>query len=416
MTPAKPESDASNKPGCRETLQLRQLLLELYKDQRGFLSLGEVNSLPHQNPPSSKTDLKHLQHVYHVKLDFGRFYRIACASKIKIVASKLLVLVLALALAQASIAQSNISFEWVTVGDPGNPNDPLTGISSDVPPPSRGAVPYVYSISKYETTIGQYAAFLNAVAKSDPHGLYNPDLGNRDSIRGVSRTGTDGNYVYYVKNVSSVLSGLTSANLPITYITYPNAVRFVNWLHNGQGNGSTETGAYTISEGQITRASRTGGVVTLTTAQPHSLGVGDQVTVSSFGPQLFVAGTFLVTARTDTTFSYLVAREDFPEQEFAGSMTGISATHRQDARYWIPTENEWYKAAYYDPSPQGPADHYWLYPWRSDEVNGRPANFYNGTFTVTNRPNLSLSYTYLTDVRGFSASPEWLVLDSARGF
>ena len=27
-------------------------------------------------------------------------------------------------------------------------------------------------------------------------------------------------------------------------------------------------------------------------------------------------------------------------------MTGVSATHKQDARYWIPTENESYKAAY----------------------------------------------------------------------
>jgi hypothetical protein len=102
------------------------------------------------------------------------------------VASKLPVLVFALALAQASIAQSQISFEWVTIGDPGNQNDPLTDVpTGGVTPPPRGAVPYVYSISKYETTIGQYTAFLNAVAKSDPHGLYHPDLGKLEQIRGV---------------------------------------------------------------------------------------------------------------------------------------------------------------------------------------------------------------------------------------
>ena len=336
-----------------------------------------------------------------MELDFARFYRIACASKIKTVASKLLVLVLALALAQASIAQSNISFEWVTVGDPGNPNDPLTGISSGgMPTPTRGAVPYVYCISKYETTIGQYTAFLNAVAKFDPHGLYNPDLGNRDSMRGIVRSGTNGNYVYSVKNVS-LPGGLTSANLPIAYITYPDAARFVNWLHNGQGNGSTETGAYTISEGQITRASRSSGVVTLTTAQPHTLNVGDWVTVSSS-----FSGSFIVTARTDFTFSYLWGGgDDVPEQEEHGSMTGVSATHKPDARYWIPTENEWYKAAYYDPSPQGPADHYWLLPWQSDQLNGRPANFYNGTYTVTGRSKIDASYTYLTDVRDLGETP-----------
>ena len=80
----------------------------------------------------------------------------------------------------------------------------------------------------------------------------------------------------------------------------------------------------------------------------------------------------------------------------------------QDARYWIPTENEWYKAAYYDPSPQGPADHYWLYPWRSDQVDGRPANFYNGTYTVTGRSKIDASYTYLTDVRDFSENTQLL--------
>ena len=75
---------------------------------------------------------------------------------------------------------------------------------------------------------------------------------------------------YYVKNLHSILGGGTSAYLPVTYIGFLEAARFANWLHNGQGNGSTETGAYDISDG-IKR-------------QP-------------------------------------------------------------DARYWIPTENEWYKAA-----------------------------------------------------------------------
>ena len=68
------------------------------------------------------------------------------------------------ALAQGSSAQFGVSFEWVPVGDPGNPNDPFIGpaIGAVVPRPERGSVPYVYNISKYETTIGQYSAFLNA--------------------------------------------------------------------------------------------------------------------------------------------------------------------------------------------------------------------------------------------------------------
>ncbi len=82
------------------------------------------------------------------------------ATTSEIVVLKLLILALALTLAEVSITRADISFEWVTVADPGNPSDPLTDLRTPYEtPPTRGAVPYVYNISKYETTIGQYAAF-----------------------------------------------------------------------------------------------------------------------------------------------------------------------------------------------------------------------------------------------------------------
>lgn len=37
-----------------------------------------------------------------------------------------------------------------------------------------------------------------------------------------------------------------------------------------------------------------------------------------------------------------------------------------DARWWIPSEDEWYKAAYYDPTRSG-ANKYWTYPTGTDE-------------------------------------------------
>jgi hypothetical protein len=37
------------------------------------------------------------------------------------------------------------------------------------------------------------------------------------------------------------------------------------------------------------------------------------------------------------------------------------------AHWFIPTESEWYKAAYYDPKKSGGAG-YWLYPAKSDDV------------------------------------------------
>ena len=36
--------------------------------------------------------------------------------------------------------------------------------------------------------------------------------------------------------------------------------------------------------------------------------------------------------------------------------------------YWIPTENEWYKAAYYDPNKGGTGAGYWTYSTKSDSV------------------------------------------------
>lgn len=38
-----------------------------------------------------------------------------------------------------------------------------------------------------------------------------------------------------------------SGNRPISYMSWFDAARFTNWLGNGQGSGSTETGAYTLS-------------------------------------------------------------------------------------------------------------------------------------------------------------------------
>ncbi|NIM51450.1 MAG: PEP-CTERM sorting domain-containing protein, partial [Gemmatimonadales bacterium] len=67
--------------------------------------------------------------------------------------------------------------EWVTVGDPGNVNDTH----------GYGGVGYVYNIGRYEVTNAQYCAFLNAVAASDPHGLYNTYMGT--FLGGITRSG-----------------------------------------------------------------------------------------------------------------------------------------------------------------------------------------------------------------------------------
>jgi formylglycine-generating enzyme len=131
------------------------------------------------------------------------------------------------------VATVKIAYQAVTVGNPNNAND--TGGSK------IGAVAYSYQIGTYNVTIGQYAAFLNSVAKTDPYSLYNTKMATDMNVAGIQRSGSSGSYTYSVIN-----NGGNSANRPITYVSWFDAARFANWMTNGQGSGSTETGAYTL--------------------------------------------------------------------------------------------------------------------------------------------------------------------------
>ena len=129
------------------------------------------------------------------------------------------------------------SLEFVTVGDPGNAPDPATGSL-------YGAVPYVCQMDKYDVTLGQYTAFLNAVARTDPYGLYNSYMGNSPPgsgfpTEGISQSGSPGSYSYSVTGPNP-----QAANCPVYDVTWGNAARFCNWQQNGQptgaeGNGTT---------------------------------------------------------------------------------------------------------------------------------------------------------------------------------
>ena len=77
-------------------------------------------------------------------------------------------------------AASALTIETVPVGNVGNANDPATGNL-------YGGVNYAYSIGKYEVTVGQYTAFLNAVAASDTYSLYDPSMASDLNIAGIAR-------------------------------------------------------------------------------------------------------------------------------------------------------------------------------------------------------------------------------------
>lgn len=203
-------------------------------------------------------------------------------------------------------ASAVVNINYASIGNAGNAADAATGSL-------YGAVAYAYKIAKNETTIAQYAEFLNAVAKTDTYDLYAGAM-TTSYISGISRSGVSGSFTY------SVASG--SGNKPITFVSWFDAARFTNWLHNGQLTGAqnnltTEDGAYTLN----------------------------------------------------------------------GAISGVSVSRNVGATVWIPNENEWYKAAYYDPNKGGVGiGGYWQQANQSNAVAGNTigvansANYYDGDY------------------------------------
>ncbi|MEZ4334968.1 MAG: SUMF1/EgtB/PvdO family nonheme iron enzyme [Myxococcota bacterium] len=122
-----------------------------------------------------------------------------------------------------------------SVPDPANAAD-VTGF---------GSVGYVFEIGAYEVRNRDYVSFLNAVADDDPNGLFNETT---DPRYGLVRSGSPGSYQY-----AAVVG---RENHPVRFVSLYDAMRFANWLENGQpegaqGPGTTEDGAYTITPAGI---------------------------------------------------------------------------------------------------------------------------------------------------------------------
>ena len=148
---------------------------------------------------------------------------------------------------------SDVVIEWVHIKDSGNVGE-LAGEGAGGYGPDRicGAVDYEYRIAKYEVTNGQYMAFLNAVATvGDPHKLYNVEMAGE--YGGIVRTGSGTSknpWVYAPKD-----GDRNWAVRPVCFVSFFDALRFANWMHNGQPAGrqdakTTEDGAYDMSLGE----------------------------------------------------------------------------------------------------------------------------------------------------------------------
>jgi len=172
---------------------------------------------------------------------------------------------------------SGVEFDWVTVGDPGNACDTQTD-------GCFGSVAGAYRISKYEVTNDQYAEFLNAVAATDTNALYDTFMGSHYT-GGITRSGSSGSYSYSAK--------AGRGDMPVNQVSFWNAVRFANWLHNGQPPNWLHNGQPTGEQDDCTTED---GAYTLTPT----------------------------------------------------GITNNTVTRNAGAQVFVPSEDEWYKAAYYD--------------------------------------------------------------------
>lgn len=231
----------------------------------------------------------------------------------------------------APIEFSRGGMAFVEVGDPGNANSNS----------GYGAVNYTFGIGKYEVTVAEYCDFLNAVAQWDPYGLYSGMMTTDLRSAGIMRSGSAGSYAYSVMDNSG-----NSGNRPISYVGAYSAMRFANWMSNGKGSGSTESGAYQLN----------------------------------------------------------------------GQMSGPLPDRTSDAGFYIPTEHEWFKGAYYDATLNSNAGGYHAYATRSSTspsniIGGSPnqANvlMLNGgswVASVTQSATYDFSQNYLTDIGAFGGS------------
>jgi formylglycine-generating enzyme required for sulfatase activity len=186
---------------------------------------------------------------------------------------------------------SAVTIPTVPVGNAGNAGELSGGgAGGEGPDAIVGGVSYDYRIGTTEVTNAQYAEFLNAKAASDPLALYNTLMGVE--IGGITRSGSSGSYTY------STIGG--RENMPVVAVSWYSAIRFANWLHNGQGSGDTETGAYTLLGGTPTPSN------------------------------------------------------------------GLSITRNTGALWFLPSEDEWYKAAYH--KNDGVTGNYFDYPTSSDSA------------------------------------------------
>ena len=193
--------------------------------------------------------------------------------------------------------------EWVTIGAVGNKGydgldpDPRQFVTG------RGSVNYEYRMATTEITTGQWLEFMNTVNARNERGSFIFDPLHWGAEEDFSYTGPGDRFKLRAD------LGEKAARMPVAGMTWEDAARYCNWLHNGkQSDASTlGYGAYDASGFNM----------------PGSGALEDQ------------------------------------ERRLPG------------AKFWIPSFDERLKAVHYDPekvNEDGSVGGWWLGPYGSDEL------------------------------------------------
>jgi len=154
----------------------------------------------------------------------------------------------AIAFAVASVASSvlGVPMDMVVIGNPGNAGNPSSS------PSGMGAVAEVFRMATKETSNSQYVQFLNSVDPfgSNPNGIYNANMSS-NALGGILFDSSAANgFKYSVKpGTRAGVPEATYANMPVNFVTWFSAARFVNWLENGMQSNPLmmEMGTYTLA-------------------------------------------------------------------------------------------------------------------------------------------------------------------------
>lgn len=239
---------------------------------------------------------------------------------------------LALAVASIAATASAVTIDFRTIGNPGNPGNTVSGTAGPSNPSGLGSVSAVFQMAATETTNAQYAAFLNAVDPNgtNPRGVYVLSMGTstRGGITFNAGAGSGAKYSVKGGSPSGAPAGSSYGQMPVNFVSWFSAARFVNWLNNGQPSGTSAAAAMEI------------GAYTLNSA----------------------------------TSGNIVARN-------------------ANAQYFLPSVNEWYKAAFYS----GTGSTYTLYQTKS---NAAPTATVSN-FTLANAANYANASSMPMDVGSY---------------